>query len=897
MNKYDFTDQNTFRLEQPDYNNYLYFPLANKAGVMSSIAPDLSGDCKTGQNTFLLAPVSSEDLHNSKSSRNFWCKINHSDIWSATGRSAGQQAAKFAGNDETSQLEAGFLWHRVTRTSRQWNLKAVITSFVPMEDATVELMKVDITNVGTKEVTIEALAAIPLYCRSAENLRDHRHVTSLLQRIEVVNKGIIVNPTLTFDERGHKINRDLYGVFAGNAEVVPSKFYPTAESFIGEGGSYENPRALQDGSMISYKPGDLVNGYEAFGGIGFEETVLQPEDTMTYIIVLAFGKRKQEMTEYAYKYLDQERFNLIFKNTQNDWKRKLNISLETGKESFNRWMQWVTIQPVLRRIFGCSFLPHHDYGKGGRGWRDLWQDLLALLMMEPEEVKGLLLDNFQGVRMDGTNATIIGKKRGEFIADRNNITRVWMDHGAWPLITTNLYIQQSGDTDILLEETGYFKDPQAVRGEEKDALWLEEQGNRVLTTDHRMYTGTVLEHLLIQHITAFFDVGEHNHMKLRGGDWNDALDMAREKGESVAFSALYASNLEQLADLTEVLLRKGIKSIRLAAELEILLGKEDSYREPQKKQDLLREYCDRVKHRVTGEYISVSNAELSKTLRTMGQFIKSHIQNNEWIGDGQNHHWFNGYYDNTGNRVEGNHALGVRMMLTSQVFTIMSGVATAEQVREITEAADQYLYFKEIGGYRLNTDFKEINLNLGRMFGFAYGHKENGAVFCHMAVMYANALYARGFVREGFKVIDNLYHHSIDFERSRIYPGIPEYFDSEGRGRYHYLTGAASWLLLTVLQQMFGIGGKLGDLCFHPKLLAEQFDEKGTAGITFDFAGYHFHVVYVNDHKLDYGSYRIVNAKGDMELTPAGDGIILERAQLKGLDRDRIYNLYLYLGE
>jgi cellobiose phosphorylase len=897
MKKYEFTDRDTFQLDQPDFINYLYFPLANKFGIMSSIAPDLSGDCKTGQNTFLLAPVSSEDLHNSKSSRNFWCKLNHSDIWSATGRSAGQQAAKFTGNDETSQLEAGFLWHRITRTSGQRNLKAVITSFVPTEDAAVELMKVDITNNGTKVITIEALAAIPLYCRSAENLRDHRHVTSLLQRIEVVKNGVIVNPTLTFDERGHKINRDMYGVFAGNGEVLPSKFYPTAEAFIGEGGSYENPRALQDSSMRSYQPGDQINGYEAFGGIGFEETVLQPGNTITYIVALTFGRTQQELMGYADKYLEKERFNQIFENTLADWNRKLNISFETGKESFNRWMRWVTIQPVLRRIFGCSFLPHHDYGKGGRGWRDLWQDCLALLMMEPEEVKGMLVDNFQGVRMDGTNATIIGKKQGEFIADRNNITRVWMDHGAWPFITTNLYIQQSGDTDILLEETVYFKDPQAVRGEEKDALWSEEQGNRLLTADNRLYTGTILEHLLIQHMTAFFDVGEHNHMKLRGGDWNDALDMAREKGESAAFTALYGSNFEQLANLTEVLLEKGTISIKLATELEVLLGKEDSYLDPRKKQDFLKEYCDRVKHRVSGEFITVPIAVLSKTLRTMGQFIKNHIQSTEWIGDGENHHWYNGYYDNTGYRVEGSHTLGARMMLTSQVFTIMSGIATAQQVKEITQAADQYLYSKENGGYRLNTDFKEIDLNLGRMFGFAYGQKENGAVFCHMAVMYANALYTRGFVKEGFKVIDSLYTHSIDFERSRIYPGIPEYFDGEGRGRYHYLTGAASWFLLTVLQQMFGIVGKLGDLCFEPKLLAEQFDEKGTAGIIFDFAGYHFHVVYINEHKLDYGFYRIVNAKGDTELTPAGDGFMLERRQIKGLDADKIYEIRLYLGE
>ena len=82
------------------------------------------------------------------------------------------------------------------------------------------------------------------------------------------------------------------------------------------------------------------------------------------------------------------------------------------------------------------------------------------------------------------------------------------------------------------------------------------------------------------------------------------------------------------------------------------------------------------------------------------------------------------------------------------------------------------------------------------MFGFAYGTKENGAVFCHMAVMFAYALLIRGFADAADRVIGALTGQSMDFEEARIYPGIPEYFDANGRGMYPYLTGAASWLLL-----------------------------------------------------------------------------------------------------
>ena len=46
------------------------------------------------------------------------------------------------------------------------------------------------------------------------------------------------------------------------------------------------------------------------------------------------------------------------------------------------------------------------------------------------------------------------------------------------------------------------------------------------------------------------------------------------------------------------------------------------------------------------------------------------------------------------------------------------------------------------------------------MFGFAYGEKENGAVFSHMTVMYANALYQRGFAKEGAKALDTLLNNT-----------------------------------------------------------------------------------------------------------------------------------------
>ena len=548
MKKYEFLgDNGDFLMESPGSYSYLYFPVANDAGVLSSVTPTLAGDIKQNQNAFLMEPVSAENLHESRVSRNFW--VYDGKPWSATGASAPQEAELFLNTSVKTFLKAGMLYHTITREDPERGLASEITSFAPAHEP-LELMKVVIKNISGAAKEICATAAIPMYGRSADNIRDHRHVTSLLHRTEVRSRGICINPTLTFDERGHKKGEMTYGVFACGAKgEAPCRFYPVTEEYIGEGGSFTWPETVVKNLAGTYKPGDKIDGYETVGALGFEAKSLAPGESVTYIVAMGFGKSYEEMEEAFAKFDNEEKLDKALEESKKYWQSQVNVKYHTGDPDLDKWMYWVNLQPSLRRIYGCSFLPHHDYGKGGRGWRDLWQDCLALLMMNPDGVREMLKDNFGGVRMDGSNATIIGVKQGEFIADRNNITRVWMDHGMWPFLTTKLYIDQSGDLKFLLEDNVYFKDPQVLRGEAKDTLWSEDQGNNQLTEGGNLYKGSIIEHMLIQHLTAFFDVGEHGHIRLRGADWNDALDMAKERGESVAFTTIYGDNLRAMAEL------------------------------------------------------------------------------------------------------------------------------------------------------------------------------------------------------------------------------------------------------------------------------------------------------------------------------------------------------------
>ena len=99
-----------------------------------------------------------------------------------------------------------------------------------------------------------------------------------------------------------------------------------------------------------------------------------------------------------------------------------------------------------------------------------------------------------------------------------------------------------------------------------------------------------------------------------------------------------------------------------------------------------------------------------------------------------------------------------------------------------------------------------------------------------------------------------MYRHCADFATSRIYPGLPEYISERGRGLYPWLTGSASWYLLTLLTEVFGVRGDLGDLILAPKLVAAQFDADGEAAVRAQFAGRDLEVVYRNPGRLDTAS-------------------------------------------
>lgn len=91
--------------------------------------------------------------------------------------------------------------------------------------------------------------------------------------------------------------------------------------------------------------------------------------------------------------------------------------------------------------------------------------------------------------------------------------------------------------------------------------------------------------------------------------------------------------------------------------------------------------------------------------------------------------------------------------------------------------------------------------------------------------------------------------------------------------------------MLTVITEVFGVRGEIGDMVISPKLLKEQFDSEGNAGLRLRFAGKAFHIIFKNPGKLTYGDYLIKSAvcDGQSELEHRGDRVCLDRKIIDSL--------------
>jgi cellobiose phosphorylase len=749
----------------------------------------------------------------------------------------------------TQSFAMGLGYVRFSAASKPLGLAVDATVFVPLKEM-MEVWMVTISNTSKQKKAIDFIPTVPIFGGNRAYTEYHRDVVRLYNKSRVTDH-IEILPGLEWVEGKTEASDICYYMAAETAAGKKgNRFYSDRESFLGADYSWMYPEAI----LKNKPPQCQCYGKEAVGAIEFKNIVLKPGESVRVVVIngIHHGEPESKISEYSWSKAEQ-----AFSDLAAFWKeRTTRISIQTADKDFSLlWNTWWCYQLSMRYWFGNTGHPQFDYGSDFAGWRDFWQDMMAATIIDPQGLKQRTLHTLAGIRLDGTNATRFFARTKEFGSDELN--GLWCDHPYWTTQTVMLLINYLGDINFLLSDgIAYFKDSYRDRGDVKDISWGSGRIERQKTKEGAMYTGTVLEHLLTQLMTMFYDVGSMNLLRQKRADWNDAVDQV--KGENVTFSMGLAQDCVELANfLDDFVRRTGTSSVELFEELTDLI--EDWSDGPVKnfpveyKQFKLRAFLDIVNTEISGRKKKVAIKDITADLRAKAKVTIERVNEVAWNGE-----YYTGYFHADGEPVDSVFKpKGTKkanpttddfvMMLMPQTWSLLSEAADRIGVVDtVLKSTAKLLADKTAtGALKLNYPaYTKFDKSVGRITGFAAGTKENNALFCHANLFMAWALLRRKRADDAFKIFSGINPLNHPQERLRTGPWIPEYYISSDnpnypcRGEYPMLTASGGWTRHLFQNFFFGVRGELDGLRIAPCLPAVAEFKKCSLSIHFRGADY-----------------------------------------------------------
>ncbi|ERP32060.1 GH36-type glycosyl hydrolase domain-containing protein [Chitinivibrio alkaliphilus] len=437
--------------------------------------------------------------------------------------------------DQTLDTTYGF-GYVVYKTSYN-NLDVETTNFVPNEyDAMVQILK--IKNTGSSQRTVKLYNVNPINIGDARDIQFSGFNTLMMggATIDRDVNGVVWRNSygIPFTDNEERIN-GVFGKVAVHTTSLENKSFSTRyDEFVGHHtNTMANPEAVVSGAELPNRDAhELTSALSAIQN----ELTLAPGEEREVVVVLAaastedyYCENKRDLKAFLADALKPEKAWKMFQSVKDDWNGELDMlqvsvdGLEELTPSF-KWLQYQCAMVALLNRMKSRFHSGFEYGYG---FRDILQDLLALLPYDPAGAKELIKYTAQQMFSDGYvyhNFYVSSPGVKEFVAS---------DDPLWLIFAVCEYIKESGDMDILDEVVPYVD---AMEG-------------------HPPAKGTILEHLETG-IHKVWTQSDEGLPYLLMADWNDDLSGLFAHTSTMAAQQLYKA----LNDMVELLELKGADS-------------------------------------------------------------------------------------------------------------------------------------------------------------------------------------------------------------------------------------------------------------------------------------------------------------------------------------------------
>jgi len=275
---------------------------------------------------------------------------------------------------------------------------------------------------------------------------------------------------------------------------------------------------------------------------------------------------------------------------------------------------------------------------------------------------------------------------------------------------------------------------------------------------------TVYEHAVIAVKHLCLDLGEHGLPRVHGGDWQDNGERVgcRGHGESVWLAMALVLALYQMEELAEFI------------------------------QD---------------------NKNLSFFKKNREMLIKTI---NEKCWDGK---WYLRYFDDDGKPIGSRSNKEGKLWIMPQIWGILSGVANRERIKSSMEAVEEKTR-SEFGYQWIWPAFTHYYPNIGSITAFY----PRNCVYLHPNAMKFAAECKLGDGDKAFKTLSLIlpYNHSPSKTHCEPYV-FPNFYTADknekfGQSLFSWMTGTASWVFSTIIEELIGIKAGYDSIIINPVL-------------------------------------------------------------------------------
>lgn len=391
-------------------------------------------------------------------------------------------------------------------------IRVETTIFVPSDKPAV-CQNVKITNLKNKKIKLKALPVIRPACMRIDMApwdKPEWYLRTGLFKEEGTGVGFhihMTSPTCDIASRRGAV------LWSSSENVVGAEV--SFEKFVGQG-SFDNPESVHKESLslskedaqnwMNYSDKNNLFAYPPACALMYEYELLPGESkeinqTFSWLPLDELGNMPGiEATKELVNYLDKTVCNQEIEKLDEKFDQLMSIrKIETPDETLNHYVNgWLPLQ----LDWVCSLDRGHPSGM--RGGRDCANDFTAMLPLNNEWTKQIILTQLSCQRMDGWCPRHFSAKGH---AGKERDYRQPFDAGAWVIEMAYEYLCHTKDFAIL----------------EEQIPWLNEDASN---------TDTVLEHLLraLDFYIKDENLGEHGIIKLGEGEWLDTVNKAGLKG-------------------------------------------------------------------------------------------------------------------------------------------------------------------------------------------------------------------------------------------------------------------------------------------------------------------------------------------------------------------------------